>query len=43
VGVQILRDLGVRRMRLLSNMRRMPSMTGYGIEVTGFLASDAAV
>jgi len=43
VGVQILRDLGVRRMRLLSNMRRMPSMVGYGIEVTGFLPSPGAV
>ena len=41
VGVQILRDLGVRRMKLLSNRRRMPSMVGYGIEVTGFLASDS--
>jgi 3,4-dihydroxy 2-butanone 4-phosphate synthase/GTP cyclohydrolase II len=37
VGVQILRDLGVRRMKLLSNRRRMPSMTGYGLEVTGFV------
>ncbi|MEY4753919.1 MAG: 3,4-dihydroxy-2-butanone-4-phosphate synthase [Pseudomonadota bacterium] len=37
VGVQILRELGVRRMKLLSNQRRMPSMTGYGLEVTGFM------
>jgi 3,4-dihydroxy 2-butanone 4-phosphate synthase/GTP cyclohydrolase II len=37
VGAQILRELGVRRMRLLSNRRRMPSMTGYGLEVTGFM------
>jgi 3,4-dihydroxy 2-butanone 4-phosphate synthase/GTP cyclohydrolase II len=36
VGVQILRELGVRRMKLLSNRRRMPSMAGYGLEVTGF-------
>ncbi|MEY2690481.1 MAG: hypothetical protein RL375_4681 [Pseudomonadota bacterium] len=36
VGVQILRELGVRRMCLLSNQRRMPSMTGFGLEVTGF-------
>ncbi len=39
VGAQILRDLGVRRMKLLSNRRRMPSMTGYGLEVTGFLST----
>jgi 3,4-dihydroxy 2-butanone 4-phosphate synthase/GTP cyclohydrolase II len=36
VGVQILRELGVRRMCLLSNQRRMPSMAGFGLEVTGF-------
>jgi 3,4-dihydroxy 2-butanone 4-phosphate synthase/GTP cyclohydrolase II len=37
VGAQILRALGVQRMRLMSNPRRMPSMTGYGLEVTGFV------
>jgi len=37
VGAQILRALGVQRMRLMSNPRRMPSMTGYGLEVVGFL------
>ena len=36
VGAQILRDLGVTRMNLLGSPRRMPSMTGYGLEVTGF-------
>lgn len=36
IGAQILRELGVRRMALLGNPRRMPSMTGYGLEVTGF-------
>jgi 3,4-dihydroxy 2-butanone 4-phosphate synthase/GTP cyclohydrolase II len=39
VGAQILRHLGVRRMKLLGNPRRMPSMTGYGLEVTGFIAA----
>lgn len=39
VGAQILRELGVRRMRLLSNPRRMPSMAGYGLEVTGFVSA----
>jgi 3,4-dihydroxy 2-butanone 4-phosphate synthase/GTP cyclohydrolase II len=38
VGVQILRALGIRRMSLLSNRRKMPSMTGFGLEVTGFRA-----
>ncbi|UUX94608.1 bifunctional 3,4-dihydroxy-2-butanone-4-phosphate synthase/GTP cyclohydrolase II [Aquabacterium sp. J223] len=43
VGAQILRELGVTRMRLLGAPRRMPSMTGYELEVTSFvLSSDAA-
>jgi 3,4-dihydroxy 2-butanone 4-phosphate synthase/GTP cyclohydrolase II len=40
VGAQILRHLGVRRMKLLGAPRRMPSMTGYGLEVTGFVAAN---
>lgn len=40
VGAQILRELGVRRMRLLGSPRRMPSMAGYGLEVTGFQAAQ---
>jgi 3,4-dihydroxy 2-butanone 4-phosphate synthase/GTP cyclohydrolase II len=39
VGAQILRELGVRRMKLLGSPRRMPSMVGYGLEVTGFIAA----
>ncbi|MCW5664470.1 MAG: 3,4-dihydroxy-2-butanone-4-phosphate synthase [Piscinibacter sp.] len=38
VGAQILRDLGVAKMRLLGSPRRMPSMVGYGLEVTGFVS-----
>lgn len=41
VGAQILRELGVRRMKLLGSPRRMPSMVGYGLEVTGFMAAPA--
>ena len=37
IGAQILRDLGVRRMRLMALPRRMPSMTGFDLEVTGYL------
>ena len=40
IGAQILRELGVRRMKLLGSPRRMPSMTGYGLEVTGFMAAS---
>ena len=41
IGAQILRDLGVTKMRLLSSPRRMPSMTGFDLEVTGFVPSPA--
>ncbi|MEO8411128.1 MAG: bifunctional 3,4-dihydroxy-2-butanone-4-phosphate synthase/GTP cyclohydrolase II, partial [Propionivibrio sp.] len=34
IGAQILRDLGVRKMKLLASRRRMPSMTGFDLEVT---------
>ena len=42
IGAQILRDLGVRKMKLLGSPRRMPSMAGYGLEVTGFQAAHSA-
>ena len=38
IGAQILRELGVTRMKLLGSPRRMPSMAGYGLEVTGFVS-----
>ncbi|MBB5204187.1 3,4-dihydroxy 2-butanone 4-phosphate synthase/GTP cyclohydrolase II [Inhella inkyongensis] len=41
VGAQILKDLGVQRMQLLGSPRRMPSMTGYGLEVCGFEPMEA--
>jgi len=37
IGAQILRDLGVKRMRLLALPRRMPSMAGFDLEVVGYL------
>jgi 3,4-dihydroxy 2-butanone 4-phosphate synthase/GTP cyclohydrolase II len=40
IGAQILRELGVSKMKLLGSPRRMPSMTGYGLEVTGFVAPE---
>ena len=36
-GAQILRDLGVGKMRLLATPRKMPAMDGFGLEVTGYL------
>jgi GTP cyclohydrolase II/transcription termination factor NusB len=35
VGAQILRECGVHRMQLMGQPRRMPSMAGYGLEITG--------
>jgi 3,4-dihydroxy 2-butanone 4-phosphate synthase/GTP cyclohydrolase II len=37
IGAQILRDLGVKRMRVLAQPLRMPSMAGFDLEVTGYL------
>jgi 3,4-dihydroxy 2-butanone 4-phosphate synthase/GTP cyclohydrolase II len=37
IGAQILKDLKVRKMRILSLPRRMPSMAGFDLEVTGYL------
>ena len=36
VGAQILRALKVGRMRLMSSPRKIPSMAGFGLEITGF-------
>ena len=41
IGAQILRELGITKMKLLGSPRRMPSMVGYGLEVTGFVAAHA--
>ncbi len=40
IGSQILVDLGVRKMKLLATPRKMPSMTGFGLEVTGYVESS---
>jgi 3,4-dihydroxy 2-butanone 4-phosphate synthase/GTP cyclohydrolase II len=36
IGAQILRDLGVKKMRLMALPRRMPSMAGFDLEVVGY-------
>ena len=41
IGAQILRDLGVRKMKLMSSPRRMPSMTGFDLDVTGYMTSPS--
>ncbi|MEO8508806.1 MAG: bifunctional 3,4-dihydroxy-2-butanone-4-phosphate synthase/GTP cyclohydrolase II [Betaproteobacteria bacterium] len=42
IGAQILRDLNVGRMRLLAKPRKMPSMAGFDLEVTGYEAEPPA-
>jgi 3,4-dihydroxy 2-butanone 4-phosphate synthase/GTP cyclohydrolase II len=42
IGAQILRDVGVGQMKLLANPRKMPSMTGFNLEVTGYMDSPVA-
>jgi len=41
IGAQILKDLNVNRMKLLGRPRKMPSMTGFSLSVTGFEAGPA--
>ena len=38
IGAQILKDLGVGKMKLLASPRKMPSMTGFNLEVIGYQA-----
>lgn len=38
IGAQILRHAGVQRMTLMGSPRRMPSMIGYGLEITGYIS-----
>lgn len=40
IGSQILLDCGVGKMKLMAAPRKMPSMAGFGLEVTGYLEAD---
>ena len=37
IGAQILKDLNVGKMRLMAKPRKMPSVTGFGLEVTSYV------
>lgn len=39
IGSQILADLGIRKMRLLSSPKRYHALSGFGLEVTEYVAS----
>lgn len=40
IGAQILKDLNVGKMRLLAAPRKMPSVTGFGLEVSGYMTRE---
>ena len=40
IGAQILRDLGVIKMRLMGESRKIPSMSGFGLEVVEFVGAS---
>jgi 3,4-dihydroxy 2-butanone 4-phosphate synthase/GTP cyclohydrolase II len=41
IGAQILKDLGIRKMKLLAKPGKLPTMAGYELEVTGHLPYQA--
>ena len=41
IGAQIIRDLGVRKMRVLSAPKRMTGLSGFGLEVTDYVEPAA--
>jgi 3,4-dihydroxy 2-butanone 4-phosphate synthase/GTP cyclohydrolase II len=41
IGAQILKDLQVQKMRLLANSARVPSLSGYKLEITGNIPYSA--
>ena len=43
IGAQILRDLGVGKMRVLARPKRIPSMSGFGLEVVEYVSPDDSV
>lgn len=38
IGAQIMRDLGVGKARLLARPRKMPSMAGFALTITGYIS-----
>ncbi len=41
VGAQILKDLGVRRMRVLSAPKQMHGISAFGLEIDGYVGEDS--
>ncbi|MDD5058527.1 MAG: bifunctional 3,4-dihydroxy-2-butanone-4-phosphate synthase/GTP cyclohydrolase II [Sideroxydans sp.] len=40
IGAQILRDLNVGKMCLIATPRKLPSMTGFGLEIVGYCCAN---
>lgn len=40
IGAQILKDIGVKRMRLMTNPKRIPNMTGFDLQVEGYVLPE---
>ncbi len=43
IGAQILKDLGVGKMRVLARPKRIPSMSGFGLDIVEYVSPDDAV
>ena len=41
IGAQILKDLGVRRMRVLSAPKQIHGISAFGLEIDGYVGEDA--
>jgi 3,4-dihydroxy 2-butanone 4-phosphate synthase/GTP cyclohydrolase II len=42
IGAQILRDIGVGKMLLMSSQMKLPSVSGFGLEVCGYISTEEA-
>jgi len=40
IGAQILKDIGVKRMRLMTNPKRIPNMTGFDLQIEGYVLAE---
>jgi 3,4-dihydroxy 2-butanone 4-phosphate synthase/GTP cyclohydrolase II len=43
IGAQILRDLGVGKMRVMARPKRIPSMSGFDLEVVEYVSPEDTV
>ncbi len=41
IGAQILKDIGVQRMRVMSSPKKMHALSGFGLEVVEYVQGDA--